>query len=387
MAKPIDIEDLIEPYPLKNRPSLTHSHPGVAIYWHYKRNCHFGPEDFSYGSNVKVWWKCPRHKEHEYQERIQSRVRAERKKSKVHGCPYCRGLLPCPTNWLANYPRLAKEWMTEKNGRSPKEIVAGSAVLSWWRCLDCGHQWKAPPSNRTNQESGCVKCNRGETTDLRDYPKILRQFDREKNKRINPYALPLTTAAWWKCPVAKDHRWQSTFHRRKGERCPFCLGYKPSSTNNLSLVPAIAKELHPARNGNLRAKDIPIGSNRRVWWKCREGPDHEWETGVYVRARKKKSSCPFCINQWVSITNCLATVAPNVARDWHPTKNRPLTPETVLAVANIMADWRCVECGHEWQTRVQNRVTLALTAQSSRTGTLNSRCGCCNAFAFFLNHA
>jgi hypothetical protein len=363
----ICIEDLIEPFPLKNRPSLTYSHPEIAVYWHYKRNCHFGPEDFSYGSNLKVWWKCPSHKEHDYQTKIYTRVAAERRKTKVHGCPYCRGFRPSPTNWLANYPRLAQEWMTEKNGRSPQEVVAGSLKRGWWQCLDCGHQWQATPSNRTRLESGCVKCNRGEATDLRNYPKARRQFDRKKNKGINPYALPVRTAAWWKCPVASDHQWQSTFHRGEGERCPFCLGHKPSSTHNLKLLPTVAKEFHPTRNGNLRAKDIPIGSNRRIWWKCQAGPDHEWEAPVWVRTHKGKSSCPFCINKKLSITNCLATVAPHVAGEWHPVKNRPLTPKMVLAGAKVIAHWRCVECGNEWQNRIYTRVKKGGNCPSCRS--------------------
>lgn len=40
------------------------------------------PETLTFGSNKKVWWKCP--KEHEWQVSIKERKNG-------HGCPYCAG--------------------------------------------------------------------------------------------------------------------------------------------------------------------------------------------------------------------------------------------------------------------------------------------------------
>ncbi|HEY9715666.1 MAG TPA: zinc-ribbon domain-containing protein, partial [Chroococcales cyanobacterium] len=121
----IAIEDLIRPFPIKKRPSLAESHPAVAVYWNYQKNKGWGPEDFSHGSNVKVWWHCPQYREHLFQQVIQVRVKAETDGSKFHGCIYCRGRLPSSTNWLANYPDLAKEWLAERNGCSVRDVVAG----------------------------------------------------------------------------------------------------------------------------------------------------------------------------------------------------------------------------------------------------------------------
>jgi superfamily II DNA or RNA helicase len=45
---------------------------------------------------------------------------------------------------------------------------------------------------------------------------------------------------------------------------------------------------------------------------------------------------------------------PQIAKEWHPTRNTELTPETVVAGSNKKAWWMC-EQGHEWQTTILNR--------------------------------
>jgi hypothetical protein len=61
-------------------------YPKVAKEWHTIKNGDKKPEDFTFGSNKKVWWLCP--KQHEYHAVIKERTR---KDSRVKGCPYCSG--------------------------------------------------------------------------------------------------------------------------------------------------------------------------------------------------------------------------------------------------------------------------------------------------------
>ncbi len=60
------IEDVIEPAPIRSK-SFAYAFPEAARQWLYKKNCGFGPEDFSYGSEVKAWFKCPAAKDHVFQ--------------------------------------------------------------------------------------------------------------------------------------------------------------------------------------------------------------------------------------------------------------------------------------------------------------------------------
>lgn len=52
--------------------------------------------------------------------------------------------------------------------------------------------------------------------------------------------------------------------------------------------------------------------------------------------------------------NCLAVANPNLAAEWHPTKNGSLTPDMVTKGSNKKAWWKC-RLGHEWQTRIVSR--------------------------------
>ena len=94
--------------------------------------------------------------------------------------------------------------------------------------------------------------------------------------------------------------------------------------------PELVKQWHPTKNSEIKPQMISFGSTKRVWWKCQEGPDHEWKTRVAHRTLSK-SGCPFCAGKKVSVTNSLASLYPDLAKEWHPKKNENLTPEKIVA--------------------------------------------------------
>ena len=59
----------------------------------------------------------------------------------------------------------------------------------------------------------------------------------------------------------------------------------------------IAAQCHPTRNGTLTPDQIVAGSHRKVWWKCLEGPDPEWEATLHGRAGSG-TGCPYCNSGW-----------------------------------------------------------------------------------------
>ena len=55
-------------------------------------------------------------------------------------------------------PNLIKEWNYEKNGvLTPDKITNRSGIKVWWRCSE-GHEWEAPPHNRS-RGAGCPYCS------------------------------------------------------------------------------------------------------------------------------------------------------------------------------------------------------------------------------------
>ena len=114
--------------------------------------------------------------------------------------------------------------------------------------------------------------------------------------------------------------------------------------------PALAREWHKTRNGNLRPFDVRPSSGRKVWWECKKG--HEWQ--AIIGSRIKGVGCPYCRNYYACKDNSLETNNSALAKEWHPTKNGSLTPANVTPGSNKRVWWQCRK-GHEWRTTIAHR--------------------------------
>lgn len=118
--------------------------------------------------------------------------------------------------------------------------------------------------------------------------------------------------------------------------------------------PEIALQWHPEKNGDLTPNIISKWSVKKVWWLCEKG--HEWEAYINNRT-KRKDGCPFCSGRYATAEESLLTLFPEVSKDWHPTKNKDLTPDKVLPNSNIKAWWVCSRNSeHEWQSMIGSKV-------------------------------
>lgn len=354
---PVPIEEVVEPGRIDSV-SFLKAYPEAAAMWLYSKNCGFGPEDFGQGSNVIAWFKCPNGSDHIFKVSIYTVSRAFKTNSFAGGCGFCRGLKVSKTNNLATrFPDIAKEWLTDKNGAPPGSVSFGSQKEVWWRCK-FGHIWKASVSNRTNSDSGCPNCNRGAPTDLREYPKVLKEFDRAKNKGINPYTLPVGLKVWWKCSKDNSHKWKSGFYRTdKGIRCPYCSNKKASKSNNLRKThPHLARQWDKIQNDR-GPDEVTEGSSYRASWICKKGPDHKWQAKVIDRVLYE-TGCPFCSFRKTSVTNVISTVAPHLVSEWHKTKNGKSTPQQERAHSRVARCWKCKKCSHIWKAEPYRRVIL-----------------------------
>ncbi|GGS32702.1 hypothetical protein Snoj_01410 [Streptomyces nojiriensis] len=124
----------------------------------------------------------------------------------------------------------------------------------------------------------------------------------------------------------------------------------------------MAAEFHAGLNAPLTASDLTPGSQRKVYWHCVSDPDHP----PYMQSvcNRRKSGCPACVNRVVTPANSLLAVAPQIAAQWHPSRNGSLTADAVVAGSNRRVWWRCAR-GHEWQTQINTRVLQ------------RTRCGLC----------
>ena len=67
------------------------------------------------------------------------------------------------------------------------------------------------------------------------------------------------------------------------------------------------------------------------------------------------AGCSCCCGRQVTLSNCLATVNPNLASQWHFIKNGKLTPYDVTPGSNKIVWWTCKKCKNVWKAQISNR--------------------------------
>lgn len=194
-----------------------------------------------------------------------------------------------------SHPHVAAQWHPTKNGDlTPDKVTKGSNRQIWWLCADCGREWSTTVKNRTINNSGCRSCV-----------------------------------------------------RRKAKE----------GKSLADLSPHLVDEWHPTKNTSA-PDEIYNMSDQKVWWQCVLG--HEWEAQVHNRTKPKGSGCPACapigVRKLVSGFNDLATLRPDIAKEWHPTKNT-LRPSEVPKASRKRVWWLCSFCGREWEAMVKNRTS------------------------------
>ena len=129
--------------------SLAEVYPELITEWSEK-NLPLTPDDITFGSNKKVWWRgaCG----HEWQTSVKARSNGEK-------CPICSGArVIAGINDLATTDsQLLSEWDYEQNKLKPTEVSRTSAKRAWWKCRH-GHSWSMKINERTILNKGCRIC-------------------------------------------------------------------------------------------------------------------------------------------------------------------------------------------------------------------------------------
>ena len=128
-----------------------------------------------------------------------------------------------------------------------------------------------------------------------------------------------------------------------------------SPTYNLAVCyPEIAAQWDRSANGSLRPEEVGPGSKRKAGWKCPVDLRHKWV--ATIKNRSNGSGCPCCAGQVPSASHNLLACFPEIASQWHPTKNGDMKPEDVLPKSGKKHWWLCSE-GHEWEAVTSSRTS------------------------------
>jgi hypothetical protein len=124
--------------------------PALVADWSDRNS--LSPSEVLPGSPKKAFWICALG--HSYSQAINAHVRGQ-------GCPFCANarVLKGFNDLATTHPALLDEWDWDKNKLLPFEVLAGTNVKLWWKCI-VGHSWAASGSKRVN-DRGCPSCSAG----------------------------------------------------------------------------------------------------------------------------------------------------------------------------------------------------------------------------------
>ena len=204
---------------------LASTNPDISKEWDYKKNGNLKPTDITAGSHKKVHWKCQYG--HEW-------IASVKERNMGQNCPYCSnkrvlvGFNDLYTFCINNNKEdIIKEFDTDKNKFTMKEVTVGSDRDTWWKCPN-GHSYKSSPSRRVMRGSGCGICShnvlvKGVNDLATTHPEIAKEWDYEKNKEKPEEVMAGSNIKkyWFICP--KGHSYKTTIlGRKRGTDCPQC---------------------------------------------------------------------------------------------------------------------------------------------------------------------
>lgn len=176
-----------------------------------------------------------------------------------------------------------------------------------------------------------------------------------KLTKENKYKTAKTKLEFY-CNDCKDFfnmTWDSVF---SGANCAVCKGFQTGRFHGLQyLEPEIAKEIDSSNK--ISPSNISISSNKKLLWKCKDC-GKTWWAMVNTRTNKKqRCGCPYCGGLKVSDKNRFSIFFPEIAKEWHPNKNKGVFPKDVSYGTAKKFWWSCKDCGNEWFADVHNRTS------------------------------
>ncbi len=215
---------------------------------------------------------------------------------------------------LSSYEEIASQWHpTKNNGLTPDKVKANSIEKYWFLCPNtcnggCLHEWFATPQSRTLKKTGCPYCAKGSTVIC--------------------------------IHESLSHKYQD-----------------------------LMIEWNYEKNMDIDPNKIRPGSDKKVSWICKVCA-MEWDAAI--KARTKGSGCPGCNGKVgvkpVTKMNSLEGKFPEIAKEWHPTKNGDKLPSQYKYGSLEKVWWLCPNtCGYEGCITHEYQATI--NARTNPTGT------------------
>ena len=338
--------------------------PLLIAEWDFEKNGK-GPEEYRPQSNESVYWICSKCG-YRYKARLSNRTALGR------GCACCAGkvVVPGVNDLSTTHPKLAAEWHTTKNGDlHPTDVSYGMAKRIWWLCPE-GHAYQATLLHRSSG-TNCPKCNSGRQTSFAEqavyfyvkmvFPDAISRYKEifDKSMELDIYipsiklAIEYDGVAWHKADKLKREIKKYQICQKHGIKL-LRLKEKQSETDRFTadsilsirgnmyehdqlakVIRFLLDKIDPETN-MLTMKKLIFHSRVDI-----NIDRDEAEIRSYMTKLKKGS---------------FADKYPDLAKEWHPTKNGNLTPDMFKPHSDIKVWWECPVCGHEYPATIGHRV-------------------------------
>ncbi len=325
--------------------------PILVSEWHPTKNGDLVPQNFTAGSNKKVWWQCQRG--HEWQATISHRSNGRR-------CPKCFGETKTsfPEQAIFFYLRRVATAFNRYKLDSHTEIdvyLPDYNIGIEYDGIFFHSSEKSAEREKKKQEKltkyGITLFRVKESNDFSNG--VINGKVIYAKPGANDIELALVINALCTCIINETHDSFDIAVDIARDRARIYEQYiQGEKENSLTVInPKLASEWHPTKNGNLIPDYVSVSSNKKVWWLCERG--HEWK--AVINSRRNGVGCPFCAGKKAIVgENDLATKNPDLASQWHPSKNGNLTPQNVTIGSDKKVWWQC-KSGHEWQAVISSR--------------------------------
>lgn len=321
-------------------------YPDIAKEWNYEKNKD-KPRDYFKSSNKVVWWKCS--KGHEWKERISGRT------TQGLNCPYCSHKRASDEyNLLKINPILCSEWDYEKNGDlKPSNYLPFSNEKVWWKCK-YGHHWKTTINNRANG-NGCPICKKNLQTSFPEQA-IFYYFknvfidtvneDKSFGVELDVYIPSKRIALEYDGVAFHKNERKRNIDIKKNELC---------IKNNIQMIRILEKGLEPFDNCKCFTREDTTSdkSLENVLKAIFNYLDLD-NSRIDIDADRSNILSLYLSSKE---ENSLASVCPDLLKEWDYEKNGNLQPNMFTKSSSQIVWWKCSKCGYSWKSHIYSRTS------------------------------
>ena len=305
------------------------------------------------GSGKKISWICELG--HKYEQSPANKIKGK-------GCPVCSnnkvwmGFNDLET-WCKKNGRtqILEDWDYNKNLVLPNQVSYGSSKKIWFKCHICGYEWQTVINSRTYQHSDCKMCSRRMSSSFPEqciFYYISRYFKDAINgdrKVLDGRELDIWIPSLKFAIEYDGKKWHSDFLKdlEKDKLCKEkgIVLYRVREKGNKSLETknSVSFEYDYEDWNTLSMIIKKILTDIGV----KNGDVNILRDEYTIKENYYKKS----------LDSSLEKLYPELAKEWHPTKNGKITPDLVVAETHDNYYWICRN-GHTYKASPKNRIRM-----------------------------